>query len=428
MAVRLVHVLLISLLLYDFAAGDYCRNENISSIQFCQGGIISGSKVYINGTSVKTKEEIKDRECVCYLEQIRNRDIRVNGGGTCVYCGLQVRVGDVLFRYNSLASATYGWGWIVLNDTKFTMTLGLDRSSDRLNSAFCITIEENQQDSSVVLNLTCEELVATSSTEISTSPNVITTPPTMVPDTTKRTSPTSTWTAKPPTIQTTMVPDITKSMSPLSTETAVPARIETTNPTVVIAGNTNGTHGPNANNTSRVTTTTGQDPGKPKIDTQKEVIIPAAAGGGAGVLVILIIIIVVCCLRKKRKHAEDPIDMKESYRSDAIMTDNVAYGMYIDTHTNPVPQVQAHITGDVYAVVNKEGTSNVRPSVEVPRMQVDETGDVYAIVNKTTKRDIPSIEHSREKTDKSHIQTKVENNNVTVDITPSTDYADISNV
>ncbi|KAL3832615.1 hypothetical protein ACJMK2_024245 [Sinanodonta woodiana] len=280
MTVRPVHVLFISLLLYELASGDYCRNEGNPSIQFCQGGIISGSKVYINGSSVKTKEDLKDRECVCYLEQTGNRDIRVNGGGTCVYCGLQVRVGDVLFRYNSLASATYGWGWILLNDIKFTMTMGLDRSSDRLSSAFCITIEENQQDSSVVLNLTCEELVSRPSIAISTSPNVITTPPTMVPDT-------------------------TKGMSPTSTENFIPPKIETIIPTVVIAGNTNGTHGPKANDTYRVTTTTGNDHGEPRIDTRKEeILVGAAVGGSCGgvVLVIVITVIIFICYKRRLKN------------------------------------------------------------------------------------------------------------------------------
>ncbi|KAL3832616.1 hypothetical protein ACJMK2_024246 [Sinanodonta woodiana] len=188
MAVRPVHVLLISLLLYELTSGNYCRNEDNPSIQFCQSGIISGSRVYINGSSVKTKEELMDRGCVCYLEQIENKNVFVNFGGTCVYCGLQVRVRDVYFRSNDLGHQSYGWGSIVLlNDSKSTMTLSLDGSINNLSTAFCITIisSTGKKNSPVVLNLTCEGLVARSSTAISTSPNVITLPPTMVPDTTK---------------------------------------------------------------------------------------------------------------------------------------------------------------------------------------------------------------------------------------------------
>ncbi|KAK3592221.1 hypothetical protein CHS0354_016523 [Potamilus streckersoni] len=307
------------------------------------------------------------------------------------------------------------------------MTLALDEGTGSLNTAFCIAIHENKPDNPVVLNLTCEDVVTGFSTASSTSPTVKPTSSNNVPDTTKGQS----------------------SPASVETDTSLP-KTETTKTTEVSAGNTNVTHVTNSAITTNVTqfpkstdttitkstdttitkstnttiTTKANNPGEPH--TQNEVIIPAAAGGGAGVLVILVILIVVCCLRKKRQDAENPINMKELEKTDAIMTDNVAYGISVDTNTNSVSHIQAHFTGDVYAVVNKEGTSNVFPSAKVPRMQVGETGDVYALVNKESVREIPNTEDSLEKSTKSLLQAKSYRNKVTADITPSTDYADIT--
>ncbi|KAL3832617.1 hypothetical protein ACJMK2_024247 [Sinanodonta woodiana] len=160
------------------------------------------------------------------------------------------------------------------------MTLGLDGNTDRLNTAFCITIEENHLDSSIVLTLTCEDNVSRSSTAISTSPTVITSR-NMVHH--KNTS---------------------QPLTRRETRTSL-AKTETANTVEASAGNINVTNGPKANNTHTLTTITTNDPGESRFHTQKdEIVVGAAVGGSCGgvVLVIVIIVIIFICYKRRIKN------------------------------------------------------------------------------------------------------------------------------
>ncbi|KAK3592223.1 hypothetical protein CHS0354_016525 [Potamilus streckersoni] len=200
MAERLTSLFIIFLHMHELAVGDYCQNENKPSIQFCQNGTISGLKVYINGSSVKTKEDLTEKGCICYLELIGNREIVVDAKESCLYCGLKVRLGNTYLRSSYYGSTSHGWGSIVLNDTKVTMTLALDEGTGSLNTAFCIAIHENKPVIPAVLTLTCEDPVMktnTSSNASSTGPNIITSSPNMTREASKSESPTSAGTDKP---------------------------------------------------------------------------------------------------------------------------------------------------------------------------------------------------------------------------------------
>ncbi|KAK3587979.1 hypothetical protein CHS0354_014496 [Potamilus streckersoni] len=378
--------------LYGFANAKYCVPSNDSeyaSIQFCQSGTVSSLHVYINGSSILTKESLISKECVCHVVWSGNSNLLVNGFNSCNRCGLDVTFPG--FLLSSLTGGSNEWGITAVDDKSFPIAMKINTRiiSENIFPEFCLLLRGNGGNDNNI-TLTCEELKIPMTVSTTRSGENVTSPKTL----------TTAWSALP----------ISLTEGPSRTEKSITTQQNTDQPTEKMTDKTL----------------------LPSLTTSKsasninEVIIPAAAGGGTGILIILVIIIVACCLRKKKQRAEKSVFMSEVDVPNSIMTDNPAYGNSVNVHNNAVPHNVAQCTGDVYAVVNKEGNSKVLPSAEVHHMKVGDTGDIYALVSKENGQGIPNRENSRGNSSESHAQTRSNENNNALWIAPSTDYIDIA--
>ncbi|KAK3587978.1 hypothetical protein CHS0354_014494 [Potamilus streckersoni] len=146
--------------LYAFANAKYCVPPNDSeyaSIQFCQSGTVSSLHVYINGSSILTKESLIGKECVCLVVWSGNSTLLVNGLNSCNKCGL-----DVTFPYILLSSLTGGsneWGITAVDDKSFPIAMKINTriTLENISPEFCLLLQGNGGND-INVTLTCEKL------------------------------------------------------------------------------------------------------------------------------------------------------------------------------------------------------------------------------------------------------------------------------